>query len=207
MPRDTMLDVPFVTQMKVGAHAGGNYFNDTTGCWYAAICMIAYYYAPGPRLGVPAQYTISKFMRDKDDNVIGEMAVAAEPIGARYNELMANEGLETVPMPASKKWTASDLCTILETKGPCYVRRGFRNKATGALEGGHAIVLVGCKMSTNEVFFHCPTLGPNRKVSLAGFNDFFKWDDPLAATYSMMCKAKASGGGSSVAELVAKFGG
>lgn len=201
-----MLDVPFVTQMKIGAHAGGNYFNDTTGCWYAAICMIAYYYAPGPRLGVPAQYTIHKFMRDKDDNVIGEMAIAAEPIGARYDELMANEGLVTVPLPDSKKWTCEALCDILATKGPCYVRRGFRNKSTGTLEGGHAIVLVGCKMSSKKVYFHCPTLGPNREVTIDAFNDMFKWDDPRAARFSMMYKPNPSAG-SKVADLIKKFGG
>ena len=208
MPRDTMLDVPFVTQLKIGAHAGGNYWNDRTGCWYAAICMVAYFQEQGPRRGAPAQYTIPKHMRDKDNHVIGDMVVASEPIGARYAELMANEGLKTVELPQSKQWSCLALCEILESKGPCYVRRGFRDKATGVLKGGHAIVLVGCKMSLKKVYYHCPTLGPDREVSIDDFNDMFKWDDPRAPTYSLMYKPKGGGGGgSSVAELRKKFGG
>lgn len=199
-----MLDVPFVTQMKVGAHAGGNYYNDTTGCWYAGICMIAYYYAPGPRQGVPAQFTISKFTRDKDDKVTKVKAIVAEPMGARYEELMANEGLATVPLPGGKQWTCESLCDILATKGPCFVRRGFRNKTTGVLTGGHIIVLVGCKISSRKVYYHCPTKGPSQEVTIEAFNDMFKWDDPKAAKYSMMCKPNASAG-SSVKDLVRKF--
>lgn len=204
MSHDIHLDVPFVTQMKIGAHAGGNYWNDTTGCWYAAVCMISYYYEAGPRKGVPAQYTINKFMRDKNDNVIGEMTIASEPIGARYDELMKNEGLESIELPSNKKWNCEQLCRILETKGPCYIRRGFRNKHTGALEGGHAIVMVGCEISTQSVFFHCPTLGPNRKVSIAEFNDMFKWDDPRAVKFSMMYKPKKEKG-RSVSDLIKNF--
>ncbi len=205
MAADIHLEVPFVTQMKVGAHAGGNYFNDTTGCWYAGVCMLAYYQAPGPRLGVPAQYTIVKRMRNQQGALTNHRAIAAEPIGARYDELKKNEGLETVPLPPLKKWTCIDLAKILKQHGPCFVRRGFRNQA-GNLVGGHIIVLVGSKISTNTVIYHCPTKGADLEMAIDKFNSVFKWDDPRAATYSMMYKAKGSGG-SSVSDLIKKFGG
>ena len=47
MPHDIHLDVPFMTQMKVGAHSGGNYFNDSTGCRYSAVCMLGYLFEKG----------------------------------------------------------------------------------------------------------------------------------------------------------------
>lgn len=206
MASDIHLKVPFVTQMKVGAHAGGNYFNDTTGCWYAAICMIAYYHAPGPRLGVPALYKKTKYMRDQQGNLTQHTAIAAEPIGGdSYETLKKNEGLEAVPLPALKKWTCLQLAKILGQHGPCYVRRGFRNNV-GQLVGGHAIVLVGSKLSTNTVIYHCPTVGANLEMAIDEFNRVFKWDDPRAAKYSMMYKRKGSSG-SSVGELIKKFNG
>ncbi len=76
------------------------------------------------------------------------------------------------------------------------------------LKGGHAIVLVGCKMSILKVYFHCPTLGPDQEVSIDDFNDMFKWDDPRASTYSMMYKPQGGGGGPrSVSDLIRKYGG
>lgn len=182
---DILLDVPFVTQMKVGAHAGGNYYNDTTGCWYAGVCMLGYYRAPGPRMGVPAQYSITKQMRDKNDNIIADTATAAEPIWARYDQLKTNEHLVAVDLPKDKKWTCAALCKILQEKGPCFIRRGFLDNA-GNLTGGHIIVLVGSKESTNKIIYHCPTDGPNLEMAIDNFNKVFKWDDEKAKEYSMM---------------------
>jgi Papain-like cysteine protease AvrRpt2 len=182
---DIHLDVPFVTQMKVGAHAGGNYFNDTTGCWYAGVCMLGYYRAPGPRLGVPEQFTITKHMRNQNDDVIADTATAAEPMGERYEQLKTNEHLVTVDLPSSKKWDCATLCKILQEKGPCFVRRGFLN-SQGQLVGGHIIVLVGCKDSTKTVIYHCPTNGPDLEMGIDDFNKVFKWNDARAKEYSMM---------------------
>ncbi len=174
--------------MKVGAHAGGHYFNDTTGCWYAAVCMLGYYRAPGPRLGVPEQYSKTKYMRKSTGEVDRAFtATVAEPMGGRYEQLKTNEGLVSVDLPKSKQWDCTTLWQILQQKGPCYVRRGFVNPTTGELQGGHAIVLVGANPGTDIVYHHCPTVGPYQEMSIADWNACFKWDDSRAqAGYSMM---------------------
>ena len=50
------LNVPFVTQLGIGAHAPGGGIDDPTGCWYASACMVAFSFEAGPRLGVPSLY-------------------------------------------------------------------------------------------------------------------------------------------------------
>jgi Papain-like cysteine protease AvrRpt2 len=181
---DILLDVPFVTQMKVGAHAGGTYYNDKTGCWYAAVCMLGYYRAPGPRLGVPEQYTKPAPVFNKDGVQTTDTQLTAEPMGQRYEQLKTNEHLVSVDLPGSKKWECGALCKILQEKGPCFVRRGFLKD--GKLTGGHAIVLVGSKESTKKVIYHCPTKGPNLEMGIDEFNSVFKWNDSRAKDYSMM---------------------
>jgi hypothetical protein len=206
MAADIHLDVPFVTQINIGKHAGGNYTNEWTGCWYAAVCMVAYFHEAGPRLGVPAQYTLPKFGRKQDGTIDPtHRYLAPEPIGARYAELKANEGLVAVPLPADKKWTCIRLSQILKEHGPCYVRRGFLQN--GVLTGGHAIVLVGSKMSNNTVIYHCPTNGPDQVMSIDEWNKVFKWSDARAKDYSMMYKRGKAAPAGRVKALVQQFGG
>ncbi len=65
--------------------------------------------AHGPRLAVPAiraipaQYPISRFMRDQDDNVIGDMRITAVTIARRYDEWMNIEGLVRVRLLAARR--------------------------------------------------------------------------------------------------------
>jgi len=176
------LEVPFVPQNEIGGHTGHIHHSEQNGCWYASTCMVSYFWEAGPRLGVPEQYA-----RDPSD---------PDPMGARYAELKQNEHFEGVPLPSNKTWTAPVLMRILSQRGPCYVRRGFRDSTTGELVGGHAIVLVGANNGTNQVAVLDPwetTRAKGRKVyTLAQFNDFFKWDEPWARGISLMYKKQPS---------------
>ena len=176
-----LLEVPYVPQLNIGGHVNGFVgHSEQNGCWYASTCMVSYFWEAGPRLGVPAQYA-----GNPQD---------PKPMGARYAELAANEHFAPVPLPANKTWTAGQLMDVLGQYGPCYVRRGFRN-ASGALTGGHAIVLIGANNSTNEVAVLDPWKNAKNPTGLrffpvSEFNDFFKWDDVNAARYSMMYKER-----------------
>lgn len=204
MPQKILLDVPYVTQMKIGAQAGGNYYNDTKGCWYAAICMLAYYQEQGPRMGVPDQMTQVTKMKNEGGVAISQTAMVSEPMGSRYAELMENEGLTTIPLPPLRKWTGEQLCQILTEKGPCYIRMGFLNE-DGDLSGGHAVVLVGCNATTKKLTYHCPMDGPKRVMTIQKFNDLFKWTGELSAKYSMMYMPKNARGSGSASQLLKKW--
>ncbi len=178
-----LLDVPHVGQREIGGHTGHISHSEQNGCWYASTCMVSYFWEAGPRLGVPAQYADNP----KDP----------KPMGARYSTLKQNENFEGVPLPAAKAWTIYKLYNVLENYGPCYVRRGFRDKVTGKLAGGHAVVLIGANLIDKQVCILDPWYtkdggaGPNKwrqHHSLADFNGFFKWDEAWAPGISLMYK-------------------
>ncbi len=175
------LDVPFVSQNEIGGHTGHISHSEQNGCWYASTCMVSYFWEAGPRLGVPAQYE--------------GRAQDPLPMGARYAELKTNEAYEGVPLPQAKKWTIYKLANVLEYFGPCYVRRGFRDKTTGQLTGGHAIALVGAHVGKGHVAVLDPwetTRKKGRKVyTIDTFNDFFKWNEPIAGV-SLMYKRQSN---------------
>lgn len=178
-----LLDVPYIGQLRIGGHLPGHpTHSEENGCWYASTCMCSYFWEAGPRLGVPAQYAGGQ------ENVL--------PMGARYNELMQNENFASVDLPSDKKWSAWGLMATLGMRGPCYVRRGFRN-ATGALTGGHAICLIGANSSTDQVAVLDPWNDASNPTgfklyTVAEFNDFFKWSDANAVKYSLMYKKQPS---------------
>ncbi|MFN9039667.1 MAG: hypothetical protein ACK5YO_25440, partial [Planctomyces sp.] len=72
---------------------------------------------------------------------------------------------------------------------------------TGQLTGGHAIVLIGCSISANQVCILDPWYsrdgggaGPNKwrqHHSLEAFNDFFKWQEWMPRI-SLMYKQQTS---------------
>ena len=200
---DIYLNVPYVSQLNIGSKAGPNGGrNDPTGCWYAAISMIGYYYEAGPRLGVPEQYVKPSGAPQKADKWGN---TAAFGMGKNYDKLLENENLVTVPLPKDKIWTCMKLVQILNQHGPCYVRRGFINQ--GKLVGGHAVVLVGAKTSSNEVILHDPWTGPDKHMSIADFNKVFKWEGERATKYSIMHKARRTGAAKTVEQLVAEIEG
>ncbi|MGI9280485.1 MAG: papain-like cysteine protease family protein [Endozoicomonas sp.] len=75
---DIYLNVPYVTQKKIGGHIiGGETREDPTGCWYAAVSMLGYYREQGPRLGVPSQYVKLNGQPQKVDNKGNTAALGA----------------------------------------------------------------------------------------------------------------------------------
>jgi hypothetical protein len=182
---DILLDVPFVTQVNIGGHVGaGNGRTEQMGCWYAAVSMLGYNREAGPRLGVPAQYV------KPDGTPQGVDAKGnIQPLGMsnNYQTLVENEGLTLIPLPADKRWTCDKLAELLRDCGPCYMRTKIFG-ANGVFLGGHIIVLVGVKTTTNVVVVHDPARGPNIEMSIDDLNAKFNWDDTTVAKYSMMCK-------------------
>jgi hypothetical protein len=172
---DIYLDVPYVSQMKIGGHAGPGH-DEITGCWYASTCMLGYYREAGPRLGVPALYATPGPTGNPNPKPISPDT---------FPVLAQNEGLTPIPLPADKKWTCEKLAEILRECGPCLVGRGFRVGAE--LKGGHIIVVVGARTSDNLVIIHDPAVGPNLTLPIDGFNNVFPWDRP-EAKWLMMVK-------------------
>ena len=190
------LDVPFVSQRDIGIHTGTKSHSEQNGCWYASTCMVSYFWEIGPRLGVPEQYTSQPDHHDPAG------------MGARYDQLVDNEGFQKYPVPTSNTWTIEELFNVVKDKGPCYVRRGFRDKK-GNLTGGHAIVLKGANKDTKQVAMLDPWEKYTKPVKVFGktlikskhrgrevysldeFNDFFKFDS--RRQYSLMYKNPPNG--------------
>lgn len=108
-------------------------------------------------------------------------------MGANYPLLVQNEGLTLVPLPSDRRWTAARWAELLRDCGPCYMRTKVYD-ANGHSVGGHIIVLVGAKTSTNTVTVHDPAKGPNIELSIDDHNRRFSWDVTPVSQYSMMCK-------------------
>lgn len=171
---DLWLDVPYVSQMNIGGHAGPGH-DEINGCWYASTCMLGYYREQGPRLGVPERYATPGPGGNPDPKPITPDVL---PI------LAANEGLTQIPLPASKAWTCNGLVEILRDCGPMLVGRGFL--VAGSLQGGHIIVVVGARGADNLVIIHDPAVGPNLTLPIAGFNSVFPWNRPEAPWLAMV---------------------
>ena len=171
------LNVPFVTQLGIGAHASGSGkgIDDPTGCWYASASMVAFAFEAGPRLGVPALY---------------KPGLGSEPApgGGRQSRgghqvinvpsiatLKANEGLADVVEPADKKWTASRLEKLLRQYGPVFF--GWRKTHNGQTYG-HASVIVGVSsslFSKDKVIIHDPENRPFFSLRIVDVNHQFIW--------------------------------
>lgn len=181
-----LLDVPHVGQRDIGAYPGHASRSELNGCWYASTCMVGYFWEYGPRMGVPEQYA---------PNPADPL-----PMGERYATLKKNEHFEGVPLPSTKKWTMYKLYNVLEHHGPCYVRRGYVDKATGTLSGGHAVVLIGANLLDKTVCILDPWYSKDKGGAgadkwrqhhpIADFNAFFKWDEPWTPGISLMYKKR-----------------
>jgi hypothetical protein len=129
---DYILEVPLVGQ-KLGYDNRPLMQPDAQGhpqqhgfmaCWYAAACMVSYYYKAGPRLGLPAVW--------KPDRGLTLQAI---------DELARAEGLKAVPKPTGGL-TPENMIALLKAHGPIWAAGRFLD---GYPQAGHAVVLTGVK--------------------------------------------------------------
>lgn len=113
-------------------------------CWYASACMVAYYRAPGPRLGLPKVY-------------LADTGVTA----AQMRKLARNEGLLEAALPAP--CTAAELETALRQYGPLWIDGDWFGAA-------HIIVITGVDTLSLEVIFNDPDGGVEKVDSMSWFN-------------------------------------
>jgi len=161
------LDVPFVTQLGIGGQR-----DDPLGCWYAAACMVAYYFEAGPRLGIPEKFN-KQFTAPDGSTYIGHSAATFDD----YKTLMKNEHLANVDKPDDKKWVGDGLAFLLRAFGP--LSYGWIKTRDG-VRYGHRSVLIGYDEKDKEVVFHDPENAPRSRMKLADWNTCFNWPNPYA---------------------------
>ena len=167
------LNVPFVTQLGIGAHVKGmNPIDDPTGCWYASACMIGYSFEAGPRQGVPELYTLPLVV-DGQGKVLryGHHVINA----AWMPTLKAREQLIDVNEPKDKKWTSSKLTEQLKKYGPIFF--GWLKTHNGQTYG-HASVIVGVKdkaSKSGSAIIHDPENRPFFELPISDLNNQFIW--------------------------------
>ena len=126
------LDVPLVTQLR------------SMSCWYASVCMVAYFREAGPRLGLPEKWKANNGIQIKD-----------------FIALAQAEGLKVVTSPTSNL-TEQQLTVLLRNNGPIW--------CAGRWDGvPHIVVLTG--VENGQVYINDPNPARGRRVeSLAWFN-------------------------------------
>ncbi len=166
---DFYLSVPFVTQLDFGNPAQP--LRDYTGCWYASVCMVNYYFEAGPRYGLPRLFNQSNTLTDASGtSYTNHYHSTISP--SDFAELAANEGLEFVTLPADKKWTPARLDTLLRDYGP--LAFGWY-KTAGGHTYGHFSTLCGIKSGPDRIVYHDPEKAPNSEMSLTDLNANFAW--------------------------------
>jgi Papain-like cysteine protease AvrRpt2 len=129
-----ILQVPLVGQQVGYDKKPLSRFNKETGetlrhgsmaCWYAAACMVSYYYKVGPRKGLPKEWAADRGLLSTAD----------------INELAIKEGLQIVPKPAGGL-TSEALLQLLKTYGPLWAAGHYFNDNP---EAKHAIVIIGVR--------------------------------------------------------------
>jgi len=131
MAKSIKLDVPLVAQGL------------SMACWYAAACMVSYYFRAGPRQGLPAKWTANKGITPTD-----------------FIALAKVEGLVAMPTPPVGH-DGGSLYTALRTYGPIW--------CAGFWYGpGHVIVLTG--IDGNTVYLNDPDGGVEKTGTIPWFN-------------------------------------
>lgn len=129
------LNVPILKQYATGE------------CWYACVCMIAWYRKPGPRIGLPDIWA-------RNTGITGE----------QFIELAKAEGMKSCsdpPYPWDYDVTTKELERLLRQYGPIW--------CAGVWDGPeHVIVLTG--VEGEIVYFNDPNGGLARQKSLEWFN-------------------------------------
>lgn len=165
---DIYLNVGYVSQLKIGS--GDFERKDPTGCWYASIEMVNFYFEQGPRMGVPDLFTKKVGTFKDGTDMIGFQAAT----GDKWLELLRNENMEAIPAPDSKAWGISDLASYLRIYGPLAFAWVKTSKRSGK-KYGHISVLIGAAPSSNTVRYHDPENLPNSEMSISDFNAAFMW--------------------------------
>jgi hypothetical protein len=160
------LDVPYVSQLGFGNPKDPT--NDPTGCWYASVCMMGYYYEVGPRQGVPELYTkvVGKYKDGRP--MIGHHAIS----GDWELKMMEREHLVLVPEPKSKQWSAAEYEDMLRKHGPLMM--SWYKTANGSTYG-HVSVINGVDTEKKKVSFHDPENLPNSSLSVDDLNKKLMW--------------------------------
>ncbi|WP_244136909.1 papain-like cysteine protease family protein [Burkholderia pyrrocinia] len=143
---DVRLNVGLVDQRGVKMTKSGSK-EVKNACWYAAACMVSYYFRPGPRRGIPKLWQADQGLPE-----------------VRILELCAAEGL--VPLDQPDKITPEWLAAVLTDFGPIWAAGHFLD------EPGHVIVITGIQHSV--VHYNDPE-GPPARTMLLGTLDSGRW--------------------------------
>lgn len=172
------LDVPFANQLMRPGQS--SVLNDPTGCWYASVNMVGWYFEAGPRLGVPELHTSSLPTEIRARlGFQGHFATGsreARAIMAAYHGgqsehvlLAEREHLEPIEHCARQNYNFGGLQieTILRRYGPIFF---YWMKTANRQTYGHASVLIGIGKRNSEVVYHDPENAPNSWMTLDAFN-------------------------------------
>ncbi|MDD3444906.1 MAG: papain-like cysteine protease family protein [Zavarzinia sp.] len=156
------LNVPYVTQLDMGGDPNAD---DPTGCWYASVCMIGYYFEAGPRQGLPELYA-----RNLGAGRTGHFATGSPQANAalaNHHEVLARrEHLSPVAHCAEAyTYTIDEIEQLLRAHGPIFM---YWMKTDGGQTYGHASVIFGT--DATGIIYHDPEKAPNSRMSIANFN-------------------------------------
>jgi Papain-like cysteine protease AvrRpt2 len=145
------LNVPLVSQMVAGEVMQKKYpdnvwrWTGENACWYAAACMVAYYYEHGPRYGLPKVWHANTSLFPQD-----------------FGALAKIEGLKAITKPITGL-TSDALIQLLKAHGPLWAAGRY-----GGGGSGHAIVITGVK---DEAVFYNDPWEPMAKTSTCEWID------------------------------------
>lgn len=170
-PPPITLDVPFVTQLEIGAHAvkhQDDVWDDLTGCWYASACMVGYHFEPGPRQGLPELLKVPR--PGPRGDFIGHLATGSQGANAtlaNHNDLLAErENLEPVQNCAAPYlYSYGEINRLLRERGPIFF---YWQKAHNGNTYGHASVIIG--VDSQGIIYHDPEGQPKARMTLLQFN-------------------------------------
>ncbi|WP_425559225.1 papain-like cysteine protease family protein [Kistimonas scapharcae] len=136
-------DIPYVNMFSYG-----NKQHDPLGCWYACVCMVAFCYGEGPRLGVPELYC-RPTTNESGASFLGHYPIDMSPTmdaesKMHLQQLTRNEGLRRMIAPDSWCNRASKIASVLKKFGPLIVTRPNPPGRSGR-RYSHCAVLTGIK--------------------------------------------------------------
>jgi hypothetical protein len=133
--------------------------------------MVNYYFAPGPRFGLPRLFNKSNTLSDTSgktyDNPYHSAITPSD-----FAELASNEGLEFVDLPTTRLWTPELIDALLRGFGP--LAFGWF-KTAGGHTYGHFSTMCGIKPLPDRIIYHDPEKGAHSEISLTDFNAKFAW--------------------------------